>query len=49
MIRPFTTRPKEANRTGSFIRDPFPHSPQVHRIDTRPNGGATYREGAVRW
>lgn len=49
MIRPFATRPKEANRTSSFTRDPFPHSPQVHRIDMRPNGGATDREGAVRW
>lgn len=49
MIRQFDTRPKKAKRIGSIIRDPYPHSRQGCRMDTRPNGGATYREGAVRW
>lgn len=49
MIRQFATRPKEAKRIGTFICDPFSHSRQGCRIDTRPNGEATYREGAVRW
>ncbi|MBW8301082.1 MAG: hypothetical protein K0M60_15895 [Hydrogenophaga sp.] len=47
MIRQFATRPKEAERNGSC--DPFPHTRQACRIDRRPNGGATDREGAVRW
>ncbi len=49
MIRQFATTPKEAKRIGTFTCDPSPHSRQGCRTDTRPNGGATYREGAVRW